>query len=89
MSLAELPNLGPKSSEMLATAGIVSKKQLQDVGAVAAYLAVCETDANVSLNLLWSIAGALENKHWTAISPATKQQLVDELKMLVDNKKTG
>jgi hypothetical protein len=39
-SFQQLPNLGPKSIQMLASAGIHSLDQLQRLGSVAAYVQV-------------------------------------------------
>lgn len=55
-------NLGPRSREMLAKAGIVSEAQLRTLGAVAAYVAVKRAGGKPSLNLLWALEGALTDR---------------------------
>jgi predicted flap endonuclease-1-like 5' DNA nuclease len=65
--LATCANLGPKSAQMLAAAGITKFSQLQRLGSVAAYTAVRKTDPNVSLNLLWALEGAILETHWRQI----------------------
>lgn len=70
-ALAALPNLGPASALMLVEAGIDRIECLEDLGAVAAYWQVKQHRQShglgCSLNLLWALAGALENCHWTQI----------------------
>lgn len=59
IALADLPNLGPKSAQMLARAGITTLHQLRELGAVADYVAANRAGGNVSLNLLWGLEAAL------------------------------
>ena len=47
--LADFPNLGPKSAQMLAAAGITSKDHLTDLGPVIAFLAVRQAGENPSI----------------------------------------
>lgn len=65
---ATLPNLGPKSQQMLIAAGIHSLEDLQHLGAVAAYLRVKRHSGNVSLNLLWALEGAITGLHWQEVA---------------------
>lgn len=67
-SLASLPNLGPKSQQVMAKAGISSVEQLRQIGSVAAYVRAKRTGANVSLNLLWALEGALSGLHWQEVA---------------------
>ena len=66
--IALLPNLGPKSQQMLARAGIHTLADLQRMGAVAAYLRVKRHGGNVSLNLLWALEGAISGLHWQDVA---------------------
>lgn len=59
MILSELPNLGPKSQQLLRSAGIGSVEQLRALGSVRAYAHVKRAGARPSLNLLWALEGAL------------------------------
>lgn len=61
---AQLPNLGPKSQEILAAVGINSVEQLRELGSIAAYALAKKSGANVSLNLLWALEAALTGKRW-------------------------
>lgn len=75
-SLAELPNLGPKSREMLALAGITSLSQLRQLGAVAAYVRTRQSGAKVSLNLLWALEGALTGLPWKTVAREHRTSLL-------------
>jgi predicted flap endonuclease-1-like 5' DNA nuclease len=75
-ALRDLPNLGPKSAAMLARAGITTLHELKKRGAVAAYVAVKQTDGNASLNLLYALVGVLEGLHWREIQRTRKLELV-------------
>ncbi len=66
--IAKLANLGPKSAQMLALAGITSVEQLRQLGAVAAYHQVRQVSPKASLNLLWAIAGALTDTPWQVVA---------------------
>jgi len=77
-ALAALPNLGPKSGAMLYAAGIRDRDTLQSLGPVAAWFAVADNGAKPSLNLLWAIAGALLDVHWTKIPDDYRTSLLME-----------
>lgn len=65
---SKLRNLGKASSQMLASAGIRTEKQLREMGALNAFLAVKASGGNPSLNLLWAIEGALTDRDWREVS---------------------
>lgn len=83
---SRLRNLGPKSWQMLETAGIVSVAQLTVLGSVAAYVQVKKSGCQPSLNLLWALEGALADRHWKAIA---KEQRMSLLFQLDDYEKAG
>ncbi|HLY96238.1 MAG TPA: TfoX/Sxy family protein, partial [Sideroxyarcus sp.] len=68
MNVADLPNFGPKSQQMLARAGIHTIEQLRELGAVRAYVRVKRSGACSSLNLLWAMEGALSGRHWQEVA---------------------
>ena len=74
--IAELPNLGPKSKEMLATANIKTVAQLRKLGAVAAYAQVKQKNAKASLNLLWALEGALTGLPWQIVAREHRTSLL-------------
>ena len=75
-SLVELANLGPKSRDMLANAGIRSVADLRRLGAVAAYVKVKRAGQNASLNLLWALEGALSGQHWKDVAKEHRTSLL-------------
>jgi hypothetical protein len=86
MTISDLPNLGERSAEMLAAAGIFTRSQLKQLGPVRAFLAAKQAGTKPSMNLLWAIAGALTDTHWTRLSPEYKQRLRNELEELTSDK---
>jgi len=70
------PNLGPKSRQMLALAGITTMAQLHKVGSVAAYARAKKVGANVSLNLLWALEGALTGLPWQTVAREHRTSLL-------------
>ena len=79
MNIADLPNFGPKSQQMLAKAGINTIEQLGELGAVRAYVQVKRTNTNASLNLLWAMEGALSGWHWQDVAKHDRLRLLLEL----------
>lgn len=72
-------NLGPRSREMLAKAGIVSDAQLKAMGAVAAFIAVKRAGGKPSLNLLWALEGAITNRDWKEVAREDRSSLLTQL----------
>lgn len=85
-TLADLPNLGPRSAEMLVRAGITSRAQLQALGAVAAYARAKAVEPSVSLNLLWALEGALTGLPWQVVAREHRTSL---LLALEDHQRLG
>jgi DNA transformation protein and related proteins len=75
-SIADLPNLGAKSRQVLARVGIGSIAQLRRVGAVAAYANAKREHAGVSLNLLWALEGALTGLPWQEVAREHRTSLL-------------
>jgi DNA transformation protein len=80
--IADLPNFGPKSQQMLDQAGIKTVAQLRELGAVRAYLQVKRSGGNASLNLLWAMEGALTGQHWQVVAKNERLRLLLELEGL-------
>lgn len=74
-----LRNLGSRSAEMLAHAGIVSEKQLRTLGSVAAFLAVKRAGCCPSVNLLWALEGALSDRDWKEVARNDRLTLLTQL----------
>lgn len=78
MNIADLPNFGPKSQQMLEQAGIKTVERLRKLGAVRAYVQV-KSIGKVSLNLLWAMEGALTDTHWQVVAKQERLRLLLEL----------
>ena len=78
--LSKLPNLGPQSCAWLRAAGIRTRAELERLGSVEAYRRVAAAaGAEVSLNLLYALEGALLDLRWDRLSPAVKANLRERL----------
>ncbi len=86
--IRNLRNLGPQSEKMLVKAGIATEKRLKALGAVRAYVAVRRAGAKPSLNLLWALEGALTDRDWREIARTRRLELLTELELTEQYKKT-
>lgn len=75
-ALADLRNLGDKSREMLAKAGIKTAAQLKKLGAVRAYARTKAVCPKASLNLLWALEGALSDRAWQDVAESERASLL-------------
>lgn len=78
-AVAGLPNLGPASQAMLASAGITTIAALRRLGAVEAYRRVRACDIRASLNLLWALHGALTGRRWQDVAREDRLALLLQL----------
>ena len=69
-------NVGPKSAAWLRQIGIRTEEDLRKFGAVEAYRRVKLAGFKPTLNLLYSMAGAEDDCHWTQLSEERKAALV-------------
>lgn len=60
----------------MTSAGITSVDQLRKLGSVAAYVQAKRSGANVSLNLLWALEGALTGLRWQEVSRVHRTSLL-------------
>ncbi len=81
MSRAEVKirNVGPKSAAWLRQVGVRTLEDLVRVGPVEVFLKVKRAGFRPSLNLLYSMAAALEDCHWTDLPEDRRAGLVREL----------
>lgn len=78
--IADLKGLGPKSEKCLLEIGIRTKDELKEMGAVRAFIKLkTESSVSPSLNFLYAMVGALENKHWQEIAREEKGRLLLEI----------
>ena len=72
LRIRDLRNLGAQSEVKLAIVGIHSTEELRRRGAVRTYCQLKAAGATHSLNMLWSLAGALdpwpEGRHWREVA---------------------
>jgi len=78
--LSKLNGLGPKSERYLNEIGIKTKSDLEALGPIQAFLKLHE-ECNIkpSLNFLYAMVGALNDKNWQDIAKKEKGRLLMEL----------
>ena len=72
----KLRNIGPKSAAWLRQVGLRSLGDVAAIGAVDAYIKVRRAGFKPSLNLLYSLEGALVDCHWQEVPEARRNELV-------------
>ena len=72
----KLRNIGPKSAAWLRQVGLRTLEDLAAVGPVVAYMKVRRAGFKPSLNLLYSLEGALCGCHWQEVPEARRNELV-------------
>lgn len=76
---AKLKGLGPTSTFQLKAIGIHTREDLQAHGPIAAYLKLKQQYRSISLNFLYAMVGALEDKHWREIAATRREQLLQQI----------
>jgi hypothetical protein len=72
----KIRNVGPKSAAWLRQIGIRTEADLRRIGSVEAYRRVKLAGFKPTLNLLYSMAGAEDDCHWTQLAEERKAALV-------------
>ncbi|WP_101926632.1 MULTISPECIES: TfoX/Sxy family protein [Luteimonas] len=72
----KLRNIGPKSAAWLRQVGLRTREDLADAGPLEAFMRVKRAGFKPSLNLLYSLEGALCDCHWQEVPDARRQELV-------------
>ncbi len=72
----KIRNVGPKGAAWLRQVGVRTQDDLMRVGSVEAFMKVKRAGFRPSLNLLYSLAGAIENCHWADLPDERKRALV-------------
>ena len=76
MEIEHLKNIGPTTAQWLHDAGLHTKADLEDIGAVMAYKVLQhQRPQQVNIMLLYALQGALMGVHWNALPPELKAQL--------------
>jgi hypothetical protein len=77
--IENLRNLGPTSAAWLREVNVHTRADLQRLGPVLAFRLVRQRQPNASLNLLWALAAALDDRDWRELSNGEKAKLRAEL----------
>ena len=72
----KIRNVGPKCAAWLRQVGVRTQEDLVRLGPVEAFMKVKRAGFRPSLNLLYALAGAIENCHWADLPDARKSALV-------------
>lgn len=78
MSTEKLRNIGPKSAAWLRQVGLRTHEDVAALGTVEAFMRVKRAGFKPTLNLLYSIEGALAGCHWQEIPDTRRAELVAE-----------
>lgn len=73
---AKIRNVGPKSAAWLRQVGVRSLEDLRATGVVATFMKVRRAGFRPSLNLLYSMEGALLDCHWQEVPEARRSELL-------------
>jgi DNA transformation protein len=74
--IRDLKGLGEKSEQSLAKVGIHHVSDLEETGAICAFLKLKEAGLNPSLNFLYALVGGLEDRTWLDIAQHEKGELL-------------
>ena len=74
----KMRNIGPKSAAWLRQVGLRTPEDLAAAGPVEAFMRVKRAGFKPSLNLLYSLEGALCDCHWQEVPDARRTQLVEQ-----------
>lgn len=76
MEKEKIRNVGPKSAAWLRQVGVRTQEDLVRLGPVEAFMKVKRAGFRPSLNLLYALAGAIEDCHWADLPDDVKASLV-------------
>jgi DNA transformation protein and related proteins len=76
MAADKLLNVGPKSAAWLRQVGVRTHADLEALGSVAAFMKVKRAGFRPSLNLLYSLEGALLGCHWQQLPNERRGELL-------------
>jgi len=74
--VAELMGLGPKSAEALRQVGIGSVAQLKASDPFEVYARLKARVPGTSLNFLYALIGAIENRHWQDVKRQRRTEIL-------------
>lgn len=86
VAVSDLRNIGTTVASRLAQIGIRTRADLERVGSVAAYCEMKQQSPNARLSLcyyLYSLEGALRDRHWDDIGADVKKALREKAERYV------
>lgn len=72
----KMRNIGPKSAAWLRQVGLRTSEDLIDAGPLEAFMRIKRAGFKPSLNLLYSLEGALRDCHWQDVPDDRRVELV-------------
>ena len=85
MSAVGMRNVGPRTAAWLRQVGLRTREDLEAIGAAAAFAKVRRAGFKPSLNVLYSLEGALQGCHWQEVPLPRRQQLQSEAEAIIAN----
>lgn len=76
-------NVGPKSAAWLRQVGVRSREDLEAMGVVDAYVKCKRAGFRPSLNMLYSLEGALRGCHWQKVPEERRAELLAQVEAQV------
>lgn len=80
--ITDLRGLGPQSKAMLHSIGVTSVEQFMASDVFALYVRLKSSNQSTSLNLLYAMIGAQENRHWQEIKRERRLEILIRLEAL-------
>ena len=72
----KMRNIGPKSAAWLRQVGLKTPEDLVEAGPLEAFMRIKRAGFKPSLNLLYSLEGALRDCHWQEVPEERRTELV-------------
>ena len=73
--VADLRNLGPVSRQMLAEIDVRTAGHIRQLGPDLIYHILKGKGTNVSMNLVYALQAAVQNRHWLDLTTTEKDEL--------------
>jgi DNA transformation protein len=82
MRVRDMKGLGPKTERILSEIGITSAERLRSADPFEIYARLKEHDPSTSLNFLYALIGAIEERHWRDIMLERKLEILLRLERM-------
>jgi DNA transformation protein and related proteins len=76
VALSNMRGLGPASLRMLVAIGVTSAKQLRAADPFKVYAAIKKNQNGASVNLLYALIGAIEDRDWREVARTEKTRIL-------------